>query len=513
MAKRIIATEWGGLPRAVMGASGSSSLRGRLAHGAFWSLTGAIASRGLGLLSAMVVGRWLGKEGFGELGVIQNTVGMFGTLAGFGMGLTANKFVAEFRTTDPMRAGRIIGLTSTIAWLGSAGMSLVLAAVAPLLAAKALAAPHLSGVLQSASLLLLFSGVNGAQLGVLSGFEAFRATARINLLSGLISFPLMLTSAWALGLAGVVWALIGTQAISCWLCSTAIKRSAMEKGVRISYRGVSENRRMLLHFSLPAVLSGIVNASVTWIAAALVVNQLDGYGDMGIYNAALRVKMLPEMLLSILVAPILPVLSEAYGKKDLSTFQRALSFNFLMATLIMIPFALIQGAAPWLTLLPFGFDYQGRDIIVQLLMLHAVCFALLYPMANVLVSMGEMWFSWGVGLLHSIIYILLAMALVPSLKAAGLAAALSCAFILANIPCVVFLQRRHPCVLKSLRFFSTSALTGILFTLCAAFSMLHSRLCGMAAGLLAAGVFILWETWVFRGRCRRLVSEQSPTPL
>jgi len=46
----------------------------------------------------------------GELGIIQNTIGMFGTLAGFGMGLTANKHVAEFKRTDPAPAERILGL-------------------------------------------------------------------------------------------------------------------------------------------------------------------------------------------------------------------------------------------------------------------------------------------------------------------------------------------------------------------------------------------------------------------
>src|SRR5437879_2227347 len=74
----------------------ASPLAYRLARGTFWSLAGSLISRGLGLLSAILVGRILGKEEFGELGIIQSTIGMFGTLAGFGMGLTANKHVAEF---------------------------------------------------------------------------------------------------------------------------------------------------------------------------------------------------------------------------------------------------------------------------------------------------------------------------------------------------------------------------------------------------------------------------------
>jgi len=37
----------------------------------------------------------LGTVGFGELGVIQSTVGMFGVFAGLGLGMTATKYVAS----------------------------------------------------------------------------------------------------------------------------------------------------------------------------------------------------------------------------------------------------------------------------------------------------------------------------------------------------------------------------------------------------------------------------------
>ncbi len=32
-------------------------------------------------------------------------------------------------------------------------------------------------------------------------------------------------------------------------------------------------------------------------------------------------------------------------------------------------------------------------VIVQWLMLHAVAYALVFPMGSILISMGEMWFS------------------------------------------------------------------------------------------------------------------------
>src|ERR1022692_3038167 len=47
--------------------------------------------------------------------MIQSTVGMLGIFAGLGLGITATKYVAELRSHDPERAGRIIALGCGVA--------------------------------------------------------------------------------------------------------------------------------------------------------------------------------------------------------------------------------------------------------------------------------------------------------------------------------------------------------------------------------------------------------------
>ena len=91
------------------------SLSGRFARGAFWALLGTAIAQGLHLVSSLAVARLLGKVGFGELGMINSTVGMFGVFAGLGLGLTATKYIAELRLRDPERAGRILGLSYLMA--------------------------------------------------------------------------------------------------------------------------------------------------------------------------------------------------------------------------------------------------------------------------------------------------------------------------------------------------------------------------------------------------------------
>ena len=143
----------------------SSDVGYRLAKGAFWSMAGAVISRGLMLCASIFVARILGKNGFGELGMIQSTVGMFGVFAGFGLGLTATKHVAEFRQSAPDRAGRIIALSALVAVASGGLMALSLFIFAPWLAEHTINAPHLADVLRIGALILFITALICAQTG------------------------------------------------------------------------------------------------------------------------------------------------------------------------------------------------------------------------------------------------------------------------------------------------------------------------------------------------------------
>ncbi len=317
----------------------SSPLGYRLARGAFWALTGALISRGLGLFSTFLVGRMLNAHGFGELGMIQSTVGVFGTVAGFGLGMSSTKYVAEFRRVAPSRAGRIIALASATAWVSGSFMAVALFLAASPIAHHILAAPQLDDMLRIGSVLLFLNGINAAQTGSLAGLEAFKTITRVNLVSGLVSFPATLAGVWWAGLHGALWAMVLTAALNCLLNYLALRDEARENAIPIAYRGCFQERHILLHFNLPGVLNSMMLSSSAWVCGAFLVNQLGGYNDMGVYNAAKRVQQLPEILMGMVMAPFLPVLSEAFGRKDMVTYCNSLKMAFSIAALLMIPFS------------------------------------------------------------------------------------------------------------------------------------------------------------------------------
>lgn len=160
------------------------SLTQRFSQGIFWNLIGTIVSRLIALTIAVFTARLLGKVGFGELGMIQSTIGFMGTFAGFGLGLTTNKYVAELLANEPDRAGRIIGLCNIAAAVLGSVMALICVLAAPWLALKTINAPHLTLELQLGAPLLLISVIFGVQTSTLAGFQAFKAIAIINLWQG-----------------------------------------------------------------------------------------------------------------------------------------------------------------------------------------------------------------------------------------------------------------------------------------------------------------------------------------
>src|SRR5581483_5718522 len=129
----------------------------RLVRGAFWSLMGTAATRIFTVISTILVARILGKENFGVLGMVLSTFGMFGTLAGFGLGSTTTKYLSEYRAKDPEKAGGILSMTNTMAFITGGLILVIVFGAAPWLARESLNKPELTSVVRIGGLLLLLN--------------------------------------------------------------------------------------------------------------------------------------------------------------------------------------------------------------------------------------------------------------------------------------------------------------------------------------------------------------------
>jgi O-antigen/teichoic acid export membrane protein len=368
-----------------------SPLGYRLARGALWSLVGVVIARSLGLLASIVAARLLGKVSFGKLGILQSTTAMFQIFAGAAMGLMATKHVAEFRCTDPERAGRIIALSDAVAGAAGTLLAVLLAIFAPWLATHTLADPQLKTLLRLGAPLLLLGSLSGAQTGALSGFECFKELAHVNLWSGLFGFPVTVVAVWWDGLAGAVWALVLTMAFTCAMNFIVLQRAAKQRDIRITLRSSRQEWPLLWTFTLPTLLGGILTAPVFWACNAMLVNRPGGYAEMGILNAANQwyaaVLFVPGMLGQVLLPIITERLSQGHQEHSRRLLRVSITGNGVIAAVIVALGAIFSP----LIMRFYGAQFADAWPTLIAVLLAAGLQALQTPIFDFMIAKGRMW--------------------------------------------------------------------------------------------------------------------------
>lgn len=397
----------------------ASPLSVRLARGLAWSLAGAALSRGFGVLGSIVVARILGISAFGELTLIQSTVGLFGTFAGLGLGITATKYIAELRDAEPERCGQVINLVVMTAVLGSLIACGALLSFAPGVATQMLGIASLAHLLRYSCPLVFFSTLQGVYLGALAGFEAFRRVAQVNWIGGLLGVLAMVLCAWIWGLPGAIWGTGLQMALSCGLAHFALQTEASKGGIVLFRKLDWNDSRILWRFSLPAFLSSILVSPANWACNLLLVHQSDGLKEVALLSAANQWKnflsFLPMMMTSVLI-PMLSNLWRAGRKHEFNKLVRRNLFISAAASMALgLPLAFIA---------PKILRWYGTEFIRGVpVFLWAIAGTLIVAANNlfsrVMQSRGQAWKELSFSLLWALVLVAACWFLIPHYRAVG----------------------------------------------------------------------------------------------
>jgi O-antigen/teichoic acid export membrane protein len=419
----------------------SSPIVCRLLAGAFWGIAGTLISRACGLLTSIIVARALGKTGFGEFGIIQGTLLMFGTVAGVGLGTTATKYVAENRSTDLARTGRIIALSRLLSWSISGALAILLFGLAQPMACKTLNAPHLVPQLQAGALLLLFSGINGSQTGVLSGFEAFRTIATINTSVGIAGIPLMAIAVLRYGLQGAIFALAITALANCVCNWYALRMEAARRGIVVHLRGALLELPITWQFSLPVLLVSLVLSPAVWLSSTFLTSFKTGYDALGAFSVALQWRNIIVMVPSMLGSVALPTLSNLSGTCNPRAYRKVVLLNLGMTTVVAaLATAATLFSAPWIAA-GYGPKFGDSIPVIRLMAVSGFMYAVNSVVGVVLSSLGRAWTGLLFVMLCSAAMVCSAYFLVPHFGAVGLALSHTIAYLLHSLWQGLFLWR------------------------------------------------------------------------
>lgn len=408
-------------------AGAADSTRRRYIHAVLWSVVAAVASRSITLCTTIACARFLGKAGFGQFGIVQNTANMVAVLAALGLGITATRYIADLRERDPERAGRIVGM----AWLMGVVSGLILTAVsivsAPWMARELLHAGNLAGPLRIASALVFLNSLLAFQNGALAGFEAFKRLATINIISGLISVPLIVIGVWKFGLYGAVTGTALAQGVNWLLNERLLVKECRRAGIRISTKGALREMEVFWSFSLPALLGSLSTAPVFWFCSVLIVRSRNGFDQMALYSGADRWRLAILFIPTALFQSALPMLSNMH-KSNPEGYDRVAKANlWVNMAVVVLPILGIAALSPQI-MSTYGKGFRSGWPVLAVICIGTLPEALNTIFGYPLIAKGRMWARFWYDILLTLVLLGMAMWMIPSHGAFGYAIAYIVAF-------------------------------------------------------------------------------------
>lgn len=383
-----------------------SDTRLRIAKGAFWGTVGTIATRSVTIILSFALARILGKERFGEYGIINNTAAMISGFAGLGLGATVTRYVASLKVREPERAGKIIGLSSVITWFSAIIYGAVFIYFAPWLAKTTLAAPQLAPMLQISSISIGLGVINSVQNSTLTGLETFKLSSILNTILGIIQSLMVVILAWFAGVKGAVIGLAFSSGLIVIAFNIATRKELTKAKIKVTFAEAWSEWRVLVKYSLPAFLSTITVGPVIWASNAFLANRPDGYGQLGIFNAAIQWDTFVRFFPALVSTAVLPVMSDMYGRGDKKGSINVMWKMIGITALLIIPLAILVSVFSPLIIRGYGNSFAGGSWVIVIVVFTTVLYSISAHLGTFICASGKMWLGFAINAAWGITFLI-----------------------------------------------------------------------------------------------------------
>jgi O-antigen/teichoic acid export membrane protein len=415
-------------------------LRGHLLSAMFWNGLAAVCARGFPVLGMLIAARVLGREAFGELGIVYQTTMTLHVFAVLGLGTTATTFVASWLQADPERVPRIMVLCYGLTTLAGGLFAIGFIVGADWIAAVVLAAPALADELGLGGLLALLVALAAVQNGMLIGFKAFRDMALANFLGGTATAGLLATGAHIAGVAGALYGFGIALVLRGLLNSLLIRRAMRRHGLRMRFSLPRAELPLLWSFSLPSVLTMALWTLATWSVSALLVRQPDGLAEMGLFAAANQWFSALMFVPGVLTQVLLPTYAERLAaNRPVEAASLALRSASILLLCIAPLVGLLMVISPWIASL-YGPEFANGGAVFAVAFVAAGVMAPYGALTNYLIARQRMWSRFAISLLWSVV-LLVAAAILVGRGAMGVASAMLIAYV--TRVTVTYVYARH----------------------------------------------------------------------
>lgn len=367
---------------------------GRLVRGAFW----AVISTGLGqmlpFLVTLLMARLMTVSEYGQFTFLYSGAATVASVIGFSMGLIATRYVAACRLQDSTRAGQII--TSSVNITAAIGLTLVCCVAPTAFFMRGGAAIGIVGggmAVTTSAVLCAVVAVSAAQSGVLAGFQRFKDVASGNLIRLTAGLLLAGIAARKGGLVAPLSALVIAGVAGAGVNHMQILRCASEMKIPIQWTNFTG--LPLRQFGVPAFLSYVTVAPVTWICQMFLVDKGGQFIEIALFNIGLQWRNIVAFVPSGLAQCSTPMMAGLVGVEDANDALRSVRTTSVAgSTAIGAIVALaVAAGAPMITS-AYGAAYRSGAMVIAGGAVTGVLMAFNNALGASIAAEGRMWMGF-----------------------------------------------------------------------------------------------------------------------
>lgn len=377
-------------------------LQSKLFKDSFWALVGNGIGDFLLLVSGILIARFLGKDLYGEYGVVKTNMFYMAGFSTFGLVYSSTRYISRYIRSDSTRILGIISNATKITFIFSSLLALVLISCASYLE-SVLNIPDIAPVFRALSVIIVLKAMSSTGNGILAGLGEFKLLAKSTVTSGLVMFVLCVPLTYFWGLHGALSALTISQLLNFLMNYFYIHK--ISKLFPIYY--VKEDSVFdLLKFSFPIALQEISYAICNW-AGILLLTKLSSLSEVGLYTATAQWNAVITMIPGMLANVVLSHLSGTSGHQQNSLIYRTLGVYLIC---IIVPFLCVYTLSDLIVAF-YGTDFSAMKTVLRLNIFITIPACCSEVFKAELIAIGRTWTLFSLRMLKDVVLVVLAFIL------------------------------------------------------------------------------------------------------
>lgn len=357
--------------------------RNSLFKDSFWAVVGNAVGNSFLLISGIFIARLLGRDIYGEYGMVKTTMFYIATFSTFGLGFSTTKFVANCLEECPGKIRKLISSAYHIVMIFSSFVALILLLFANELA-DYLDEPSMSIAFRALAFIIIAKAINTTQIGILAGLKEFKKLARNIVFSSFSMFAICIPLTYYYGLIGSLVSLFVSQLIDCILNYFSIRKVV----INFNYQKAETFYKKLINFSFPIAMQECSFTLCNWLTT-IIIAKYASLGELGIYTAVAQWNAIILFIPSVLTNVILSYLSST--NSDIKTHQVIIRKMVVINVLCtLLPFIIIFFLSDAIISF-YGKSFVSMKIVFNTMVFSSIFICTANVFTSDLISKGKTW--------------------------------------------------------------------------------------------------------------------------